>query len=132
MSERSTGSQYDAGKVDGRGEQRRQQNEQSNQAGGQQGASGGSMGAGPVSNPPRDDSGRDSKHGPRDEGLADQVNQGLAQADPAKSVGPQRVDDTRERKASDRAGSSNSPGDANGSGSMGSTRRDDAPRAPRR
>ena len=174
MSERSTGSQYDAGKVDGRGEQRRQQNEQSNPAGGQQGTSGGSMGAGPVSNPPRDDSGRDSKHGPRDyaqslhqrsmgegpvgasrdgrvgamsrdnqqmqgqnpgprdEGLADEVNQGLAQADPAKSVGPQRGDDTREGKASDRAGSSSGPGDANGSGSMGSTRRDDAPRAPRR
>jgi len=118
MSERSTGSQYDASKVDGNGEQRRQQNQQSNQAGGQQGASGGSMGAGPVSNPPRDPSGRDSNPGPRDQGLADQVNQGLTQADPQKTPGTK--------------GSSNSPGDANGSGSMGSTRRDDAPRAPRR
>jgi len=160
MSERSMGSEFDRKRVDGNGEQRRQQNEQSNQAGGQQGTSGGSMGAGPVTNPPRDNSDRDSKHGPRDygqsleqrsmgegprgaerdgrvgamshdnqqmqgrnagprdQGLADQVNQGLTQADPEKSTGSR--------------GSSNAPGDANGSGSMGSTRRDDAPRAPRR
>jgi len=106
MSERSMGSEFDRKRVDGNGEQRRQQNEQSNQAGGQQGTRGGSMGAETVSNPPRD------------QGLADQVNQGLAQADPEKSTGSR--------------GSSNTPGDANGSGSMGSTRRDDAPRAPRR
>jgi hypothetical protein len=170
MSERSTGSQYDPSKVEGKGEQRRQQNEQSNQAGGQQGSGGGSMGAGPmsgqpwgdddqggpVSNPPRDGSGRDPNHQPRDlgqsleqrsmgegpagaerddrvgamsrdnqqaqgtnpgpvdKGLADQVNQGLAQADPNK------------------VGTSNRPASPNGSGSMGSTRRDDPPRPSQR
>jgi len=111
MSERSMGSEFDRKRVDGNGEQRRQQNAQSNQAGGQQGTSGASMG-----HDSEQMQGPDA--GPRDQGLADQVNQGLAQADPEKSTGSR--------------GSSNAPGDANGSGSMGSTRRDDAPRAPRR
>jgi len=106
MSQRSMGSEFDRKRVDGNGEQRRQQNQQSNQAGGQQGTSGGSPG-GQM---------QDRNAGSRDQGLADQVNQGLTQADPENSVGS----------------SNGGPGEANGSGSMGSTRRDDAPRAPRR
>jgi len=112
MSERSMGSEFDRKRVDGNGEQRRQQNEQSNQAGGQQGQR------------------RDPA--PGNEGLADQENHGLAQADPQKSVGPQRVEQAGNDASVERGGTSSRPGDANGSGSMGSTRRDDPPRAPQR
>lgn len=70
--------------------------------------------------------------GPGNEGLADQVNHGLAQADPQKSVGPQRVTQAGNDTPVERGGTANRPGDANGSGSMGSTRRDDPPRAPQR
>ena len=125
MSERSMGSEFDRKRVDGNGEQRRQQNEQSNQAGGQQGSSGGSLGAGPMT------SARDA--GMEDnEGLADPVNHGAAQADSQKSVGPQRVKQAGNDTPVERGGTASRPGDANGSGSMGSTRRDDPPRAPRR
>jgi len=112
MSERSMGSEFDRKRVDGNGEQRRQQNEQSNQAGGQQG-----QGRAPA---------------PGNEGLADQENHGLAQADPRKSVGPQRVKQAGNDAPVERGGTAKRPGDANGSGSMGSTRRDDPPRAPQR
>jgi hypothetical protein len=70
--------------------------------------------------------------GPGNEGLAEQVNHGLAQADPQKSVGPQRVEQAGNDAPVERGGTANRPGDANGSGSMGSTRRDDPPRAPQR
>jgi hypothetical protein len=143
MSERSMGSEFDRKRVDGNGEQRRQQNEQSNQAGGQQGSSGGSLGAGPMTSAhdagleagalSRDNQQMQGRHpGPDDEGLANQENQGRAQADPAKSVGPQRVKPAGGDRDAQRGGSANRPGDANGSGSMGSTRRDDPPRAPQR
>jgi hypothetical protein len=101
-----------------------------------------SMGEGPVgaSRDPRvgamsrDNQQAQGEHpGPGHEGLADHVNQGLAQADPAKSVGPQRVRQAGGNDAPvERGGTANRPGDANGSGSMGSTRRDDPPRAPQR
>ena len=134
MSERSMGSEFDRKRVDGGGEQRRQQNQQSNQAGGQQGSSGGSLGAGPMTSA-RDagmEGGAVSTPGPGREGLADQVNHGLAQADPQKSVGPQRVKQAGNDAPAESGGTANRPGDANGSGSMGSTRRDDPPRAPQR
>lgn len=143
MGERSMGSEYDRKKVDGNGEQRRQQNAQSNAAGGQQGSAGGSMGEGPTTSA-RDagmEAGAMSRDKPRaqgrdprpgDEGLADQVNHGLAQADPGKSVGPQRVEQAGGEGKVERGGTASGPGDANGSGSMGSTRRDDPPRVPRR
>ena len=143
MSERSMGSEFDRKRVDGNGEQRRQQNEQANQAGGQQGSSGGSLGAGPMTSArdagmeggamSRDNQQAQGRNpGPGNEGLADQVNHGLAQADPQKSVGPQRVEQAGGDTPAERGGTANRPGDANGSGSMGSTRRDDPPRVPRR
>ena len=122
MGERSIGSEYDREKVAGHGEARRQQNEQTNQAGGQQGSSG--MGDGPrgaerdgrVGAMSRENQQAQGEHpGPGEEGLADQLNHGRAQGDPAKTTG-----------------TSNRPASPNGSGSMGSTRRDDPPRAPRR
>jgi hypothetical protein len=70
--------------------------------------------------------------GPGHEGLAEQLNQGLAQGEPEKSTGPQRVKQAGSDKSVERGGTANRPGDANGSGSMGSTRRDDPPRAPQR
>lgn len=150
MSERSMGSEFDRKRVDGNGEQRRQQNEQANQAGGQQGSSGGSLGAGPMTSArdagmeggdrdgrvgamSRDNQQAQGRNpGPGHEGLADPVNHGLAQADPQKSVGPQRVKQAGNDAPVERGGTANRPGDANGSGSMGSTRRDDPPRAPQR
>jgi hypothetical protein len=143
MSERSMGSEFDRKRVDGNGEQRRQQNEQPNQAGGQQGSSGGSLGAGPMTSArdagmeagamSRDNQQMQGRNpGPGNEGLADQVNHGSAQADPQKSVGPQRVKQAGGDESVERGGTANRPGDANGSGSMGSTRRDDPPRAPQR
>ena len=143
MSERSMGSEFDRKRVDGNGEQRRQQNQQSNQAGGQQGSSGGSLGAGPMTSArdagmeggamSRDNQQAQGRNpGPGHEGLAEQVNHGDAQADPRKSVGPQRVKQADDDTPVERGGTANRPGDANGSGSMGSTRRDDPPRAPRR
>ena len=153
MSERSMGSEFDRKRVDGNGEQRRQQNEQANQAGGQQGSSGGSLGAGPmtsardagleggaVSNPPRGDGDRDHNHQPRDKGQSlEQRSMGEgprgAERDPrvgAMSRDNQQAQGANPGPGNERGGTANRPGDANGSGSMGSTRRDDPPRAPQR
>jgi hypothetical protein len=123
MSERSTGSQYDRKQVDGNGEQRRQQNEQSNNAGGQQGDAAGSMGAGSVGTGSLSHDNQQAQGmnpGPGGQGLANQSNHGQTQQQAgAASTSPE-------------GGTANRAGNANESGSMGSTRRDDAPRRPQR